>query len=331
MSPELQRKLIWSLMLALLVYVAIALFGDVRTLAGELQGWPWSWLPLVIGLTLINYVGRLYKWRWYLQLLDIPISSLDSTRIFGVGMLMVMTPGKAGEFLKSYMVKNVTGTAMSLTAPVVLAERITDGIAMLLLAGVGLFVFPNPIARLVAILVFLGFAIFIVVMQFRPLALWCLQLGEKLPLFHKFAENLHQFYESSYTIFRPRNLLIALGIGIISWAAEGLAYYIVLVGFGLGSGLDTLLISIFIFSISVVIGAVIALPGGLGGVEGSLFTLSNQILGLDIATATAAALLIRFCTLWLGVLIGILSFMLWSHLLAGSDHVQPANAPMPGD
>ena len=40
---------------------------------------------------------------------------------------------------------------------------------------------------------------------------------------------------------------------------------------------------------------------------------------MPAATATAAALLIRFCTLWLGVGIGVVSFLLWSDLLAGSE------------
>ncbi|MEZ4618536.1 MAG: hypothetical protein R2867_23890 [Caldilineaceae bacterium] len=62
---------------------------------------------------------------------------------FGVGMLMVMTPGKAGEFLKSYMVKNVTGTPMAVTAPVVLAEH-DRWRSYLLLASVGLFAYPDP-------------------------------------------------------------------------------------------------------------------------------------------------------------------------------------------
>lgn len=67
-------------------------------------------------------------------------------------MLMIMTPGKAGEIVKCYMVKNVSGTGMTVTAPVILAERVIDGLAMLILAGLGLIAFPDPAARTVAIL-----------------------------------------------------------------------------------------------------------------------------------------------------------------------------------
>ncbi|MBX3013378.1 MAG: flippase-like domain-containing protein [Caldilineaceae bacterium] len=319
MSNDLRRKILLSLVFALLVYMALALWSDWQELAQALTDFPWQWLPLVVGLTLVNYVGRLLKWHWYLTLLNIKISRWDSARIFGIGMLMVMTPGKAGEFLKSYMVRNVTGTAMSVTAPVILAERMTDGMAMLLLASVGLLAFPDPMARWVAALVLMSSLLTISVIQIRPLALRLLAVGKHLPVIKRFADHLASFYESSYLIFRPRNLLISLAIGVVSWVAEGFAYYLVLVGFGATPSNQAILIAVFIFCISTVIGALFATPGGLGGVEGSLMAFSSRLLGLATPMATAAALLIRFCTLWLGVTIGVISFALWPHLLAGSE------------
>ena len=319
MGNDLRRKILLSFVFALLVYMGLALWSDWQELTQALTDFPWLWLPLVVGLTLVNYVGRLLKWQWYLQLLGVKITRSDSTRIFGIGMLMVMTPGKAGEFLKSYMVRNVTGTPMSVTAPVIFAERMTDGMAMLLLASAGLFAFGDTTARSVAALVLATSLVTIVIIQIRPLALRLLDVGKHLPIIKRFADHFFSFYESSYLIFRPRHLLISLGIGIVSWAAEGIAYYLVLVGFGAPASRQTMLIAVFIFCISTVIGALFATPGGLGGVEGSLVALSVRLLVLPTALATAAALLIRFCTLWLGVTIGVISFLLWPQLLAGSE------------
>jgi uncharacterized protein (TIRG00374 family) len=330
MSADLRRKFLYSLVIALLVYIGLALYSDWGQLKTALRDFPWLWLLPVLGLTLVNYVGRCLRWFWYLRLLGSPISFWDSVRTFGVGMLMVMTPGKAGEFLKPYMVKNVTGTPMSVTAPVILAERMLDGMAMLILAAAGLFVFPNTTARLVAAMVLAVFLIFIIIVQVRPLALWFLGIGEKLPVVKKFAAQLHTFYENTRIVFGLRNLLIALTAGAICWAAEGVAYYVVLLGFGAASGGETLLIAVFIFCISTVIGAAVAMPGGLGGVEGSLVALSVQLLSLSTAVATAAGLLIRFCTLWFGVLIGVVSFALWPRLLAGAEPPAPSS-PLSGE
>ncbi len=326
MSPDLRRKLYFSLGFAFIVYVAFVLWNDYGSLRAALVDFPWLWLVPVILLTLGNFVVRLLRWHWWLHLLKVPIRLWDTTRIFGVGMLMVMTPGKAGELLKAWMVRNVTGVPVSTTAPTIVAERLIDGAAMLLLAGVGLFAFPDPRAQAVAALVLGVFVAGVIVIQYRPLAERLLALGERTPGVKKFAHSLYLMYESSYTLFRPGPLLLALGIGVLAWGLEGIAYAIVLVGFGAPATWDTLLKAIFIFNISTVIGALLALPGGLGGVEGSLVFQSRRLLGLTSAAATAAALLIRFCTLWLGVGFGIVSFFLWNDLLAGSEEAAAEKA-----
>lgn len=318
MSSDLRRKFLWSLVLALVIYVGLAVYGDWQKLTGELAHFPWLWLPAILGLTLVNYAGRLFKWHWYLGLVGVKIGWVESARIFGVGMIMVMTPGKVGEFMKAYMVKNVTGTPMSSTAPIVLAERITDGLAMLLLASVGMFAFLEPARRLLALGVLAALLAVVIVIQIRPLALWFLGMGRQVPFVKRFAGSLYQFYESSYTLFKPRNLVIAISIGTFSWLCEGLAYYLVVLGMGIEPSGGTMLIAVFIFSISTVLGAVVGTPGGLGGTEGGLVALAVQLLDMGRTPATAAALLIRFATLWFGVALGLISLGLWPYLLDGA-------------
>ncbi len=328
MSPDLRRKLLLSLGFALVVYAVFVLWSDFAALQAALVDFPWVWLFPVVLLTLANYTLRLLRWHWWLHLLDVPIRLYDTARVFGIGMMMVMTPGKAGELLKSYMVRNVTGTPMSTTAPTIVAERLIDGAAMILLAGLGLFAFPDPRAQIVATAVAMVFVVGVAVINYRPLALKVLALGERIPVVKKFAHQITLMYESSYTIFKPQHLLPSLLIGMLSWAMVGLAYGIVLVGLGTPATYDTLLKAVFIFNISTVIGALLALPGGLGGVEGSLIFQSRRLLDLSAAAATAAALLTRFITLWMGVGIGVVCFLLWPDLLAGSEDAgKPAPEP----
>jgi uncharacterized protein (TIRG00374 family) len=319
MSAKLRRRLLLSMGFALLVYVAIALWSDSAELKAALVDFPWPWLIPVILLTLVNYVARLLRWHWWLRILGVNIRLFDTSRIFGIGMVMVMTPGKAGELLKAYMVKNVAAAPMAVTAPTIVAERMIDGAAMIMLAAFGLFVFPDPRTQLVAGVFIAAFLTGVVVLQYRPLALQAIAFGEKVPVVKKYVHQLHALYESSYTLFKPRHLIPALMIGVVAWGVEGIAYAIVLVGFGAPATLDTLIKAVFIFNISTVIGALLALPGGLGGVEGSMIFQSQRLLDLSAASATAGALLTRFVTLWMGVGIGVVSFLLWHDLLAGAE------------
>ena len=308
-------QFLWSLLLALLVYMALILYGDWRQLSARLADFPWMWLPPALGLTLVNFGVRLLKWHWYLRLIKAPISFDQSARIYGVSFLLMMTPGKVGEFLRAFMVRNVTGVPVSVVAPVVLAERMTDGLAMILLAGIGLLAIDDAAIRLAASAALLVIIAIIVGIQIRPLALWGLALGHRLPLVRRFADKLAAFYESSYHILQPKYLLISVLVGLVSWASQGLAFYLVMLGFGVAAGFDSMLTSVSIFNISTVVGAVVATPGGLGGVEGSLAALSTQLLMLTRSAAVAAALLIRFVTLWFGIAIGLVSLALWRHLL----------------
>ena len=76
-----------------------------------------------------------------------------------------------------------------------------------------------------------------------------------------------------------------------------------------------MLTAVSAFNMSTVVGAVVATPGGLGGVESSLAALSIQLLELSRPAAAAAALVIRFATLWFGVAIGLICLTLWPYLL----------------
>ncbi len=308
-------QLLWSLLLALLVYIGLIVYGDWRQLSALLADFPWVWLAPTLALTLVNFGMRLLKWHWYLWLIRTPIGFGQSARIYGISFLMMMTPGKVGEFVRAFMVRNVSGAPVSVVAPVVLAERMTDGLAMILLAGIGLLAVDNARIRLAAVTALLAIAAIIVAIQIRPLALWCLGLGHRLPLVNRFADKLTLFYESSYFLLQPKYLVASVLFGVVSWASQGLAFYLVLLGFGAVAGVGAMLTSISAFNMSTVVGAVVATPGGLGGVESSLAALSIQLLGLSRPAAAAAALLIRFATLWFGVAIGLVCLALWPHLL----------------
>src|SRR5687767_4028377 len=120
-----------------------------------LRGFQWWLLPFILLFTLFNYVLRFYKWDVYLRLIGATgVPKRDSLLIFLSGMAMAMTPGKVGELLKSYLLKQVRGTPIAASAPIVMAERLTDGVAMLVLASVGLVMFNYGTAILVGIALF---------------------------------------------------------------------------------------------------------------------------------------------------------------------------------
>jgi uncharacterized protein (TIRG00374 family) len=305
-----QGKLLASLLIGLAVVVVMGLVSDAREVGRDLGAFRWELLPLILGLTILNYALRWLKWEYYLRRLRLGdgVGRLDSGLIFCAGLVMSVTPGKLGEVFKSVLLRRVNGTAISRSAPVVLAERLTDGLAMLLLMALGMTLYPP--ARIVFVALVVATIAGILVLQFQQLSLRLIDLTARLPLGAKLAPRLHTAYESTRQLLEWRVLLVASLISILSWGFECLAFYYVLLGLGVEGTPLLLLQATFIFAASTLFGLVSLLPGGLGVSEVSSVGLLVAIVGLGAATATTATILIRFCTLWFGVLVGVIA-MAW--------------------
>ncbi len=301
---SIHRRLAFGLIFGFLVFLGLGLIGDIRQVGAQFANFFWAYTPLILSGTLINYTLRFFKWHFYLGQIGIRDLSLrESTRLFVAGFPLAVTPGKVGEALKAVWLQNITGMPTARGVTVVLAERISDGLAVLALSTLGVIAYPRYWPAFAAVLGIL--LVGIVISQIRPLALALLGFAEHLPLIRRFAHHLHEFYEGVYAIFRPRATITAIGLGSVAWLGEGLAMYLVLVGLGVPGGWETLSVAVFVLSFSTVIGAVSALPGGLGAFEASAAGMLTLLLDVPASTAAAATLLIRFATLWFGAALGL--------------------------
>jgi uncharacterized protein (TIRG00374 family) len=303
----LQGKLVASILLGLIVVIGIGLFSDLRAVGRDFQTFQWALLPIILACTLLNYFLRWLKWDYYLRQLGIGhgVSRGDSGLIFTAGLVMSVTPGKLGEVFKSYLLRRVNRTAVSRSAPVVLAERLTDGLAMLLLMGLGLTLYP-PARPAFIVLVVLSVA-GILIVQHRPLALAIINGVARLPLGDKVAPRLHTIYTSLNQLLDWRILTVSTLISIVSWGFECVAFYFVLVGLGVDGTALLLLQATFIFAASTLFGLVSFLPGGLGVSEVTSVGLLVGLVGMSVSAATTATIVIRFATLWFGVLCGVVA------------------------
>ena len=139
---SLRGKFLLSLLFAVVVVAGLSFYADAGKLAEALAGFEWRLLPAILALTLLNYCLRFLKWQFYLGQIGVRgLTVGESAAIFFSGLAMVVTPGKLGEWLKSYLLRARIGVPFFRSAPVILAERLTDGLAMVLLATGGLVLF----------------------------------------------------------------------------------------------------------------------------------------------------------------------------------------------
>lgn len=301
MLRKIKKKLLISITLAGLLYLGFTIYAEFDQLIITFEKFNWIWIPVIIVLTLFNYFARFLKWRYYLNLLQVKIKDSDSLVIFLSGLVMSVTPGKMGELLKSYLVKEVTSTPVSKTAPIILLERITDFVSLIIIALAGAYFFE--FGREIVLGTGIFFFALIIIMGNRKFALPILTYLEKKKIFAKHIHSLHSAYESSYRMLRGKPLVLMLLLSTVAWFFECLGYHLILINFGVNLGL---LWASFAYAFSTIVGAITMLPGGLGATEGSLAFLVIE-KGFSKELAVASTFIIRVVTLWFAVLVGIVS------------------------
>jgi uncharacterized protein (TIRG00374 family) len=161
--------------------------------------------------------------------------------------------------------------------------------------------------------------LFVVVVSSRRMSLALVDLVAKVPKVSRVAPKLRELYESAAILFRPAPFAAASLLSVLAWFCECLGFYLVLGGFGLGA---SLMLATFIYATTTVGG--LPTPGGLGLTEGGMAALLGYTAKTQAATAGAATLIIRLCTLWFAVLVGVVALLLFRKRVGLADDAAEA-------
>lgn len=299
-----RRWIAVAIALSALLYIAYALWKDLPGTIDQLVRFEW-WLAVpVLGLTLVNYGLRYLKWHYLLARLGVAIPHRANLPIFLCGLAMVISPAKAGEVVKPYLVRVVTGAPLQRTIPALVAERVTDGIAVVMLATLGVTTFAPDRVDIVLFAVAVLSSGFLVLLSKR-LSLAILAALRRLPVVGRVGEKLEDAYLAMRECLSPVPLLVTVGMSLVAWFAECVGLWLVFRGLGATASLD---VSTFLYAFSTTAGGFS--PGGLGVTDVVLVELGQALVGgLAEGQAVAASLLIRVATLWFGVVLGSVALL----------------------
>jgi len=306
---NIRNRVLVSMLLGILVFAALLAYGDFQEVAESIGEFNWWLLPIILIVTCGNYGLRFVKWEYYLRRIGVVgLDRLDSFLIYFSGLGMTVTPGKVGEWLKSYLLKEVHGTPVTKSAPILLAERLTDSLALLIICAFGVVAFGPDLWWVVAVIAG-GSVLAVGVARHRPTSEGIIGFLQRMPLLRRFTGHMDAFYESTYTLLEPRGLVLMTALSVASWFFEVLAFYLTLVGVGADAGLDTLAKAAFILPISTLAAAIIVFaPGGLIVAEIGITGLTRRLLDMSRSAATLSTVIIRIATLWFGVVVGLVAF-----------------------
>ena len=289
------------LALGLLVLAGLLGLADPRRFAEQLRRFDLALLAPILALSLLNYALRFARWELYLRELGAALPRGRSLAVFLVGFLLSVTPGKAGELGKAWLVRELGGGPALRVAPAVLAERVTDLLGVAVVLAVGALAFPGGAwwAALGLAAVAAGVAVF----TWEPFAAWLFRWVARLPVAGPRAGALAAVYQGLRGLLSPRLLGMGLLAATVAWGAEGAGFVIAVRGYAPHAGF---LAGLFDYNVSTFLGSASMLPGGLGAADGALTALLRA-QGLDLARATSITFVIRGATLWFAVLLGLLA------------------------
>ena len=294
------RRWIWIAIVVAICVAVLLMVGDMRALGDRLGSFAWRAFALALALALANYAVRFVRWQVYLRHQQVAVPPGSSALVFGAGLSLAITPAKLGELVKSYLLRELHGTPAARTAPIVIAERVTDFIALLLIAVVGVAVYGVE-TLLVVVAAGLVAAGLVLLAWPRPTRA-LIDLVTTPRFTRRFRGSLHEMYDGLASLCGPRLLGLATALAVPAWACECVGFAAIVNAFP-GAHVD-LGMAMVIYAATTIAGALSFLPGGLGVTEGGMTILLVKSR-LDQATALDATLLTRLATLWFAVLIGV--------------------------
>lgn len=315
------RRVVTLIIAAAAVIAALTLLGDVRQVRDRLGGFTWWPFAAALGLALVNYALRFLRWHGYLRTRQLAVAPGTSALVFVAGFSMAVTPGKLGELIKSYLLRQLAGVPIAASASIVIAERVSDLLALLCMAVIGVAIYGVAVEVVIACAAVIALGLLVIL--WRGLGVWLIELCTTPRRLARLRPKLLEVYDGLAALSQPRVLAWSTVLSVAAWSCEGLGFAVIVRGFP-GASVDVGM-ALLIYAATTIAGALSFLPGGLGVTEGAMtLLLVRNAVGVDKGTATAATILTRLATLWFAVLLGAVAMVI-ARRRAPAD--EPAAAP----
>ncbi len=299
-SPRVIRSILIFVVAGVVLYAVATVASDYRSIIASLLKFPILTLCEVLILVVIGWLLRGWRFYYYLKQNSDQVPLGYSIAGFLAGFALTGTPGKIGEAVKAVFFKQDYNIPVTRVIGIVMIERLMDlwGVLLLGLFSLVLFTGWSHLFLLCAAAV-LAAGIFLCSERlYRPV----LEFFGRISFLTWISKRILGILATGSELMTPRIFVVGLLVSSIAWGMESISLYLILDGLQLPS---TLLEANFAYCFSTIVGALSMLPGGIGGTEVSMIGIL-KFMGISYAEGLPAVILIRVCTLWLAVLVGVI-------------------------
>jgi len=299
---KILSKAIVIVIITILIYVSFLVISDVNSIWDQFSNFKFEYLPIIITLIILGFVSLILRWNLLLKKSEIYIPTKSSILIFMGGVSLSIIPGKAGELIKSELLKIKFDVPRSKSISIVIVEQLYTGIGLTITSLFGLYYFN------LGLYVTIGFSILLI---FVVLFLSSKRLFEKfskifskIKFLSQFVENITESQQIIKNLITGKFVIKIITLSTLFWIFTSSAVYFIIVAFGIE------IFEIFgiwtMYTNSIMLGFVSFLPLGIGVVEGS-FAGFMTYGGVDMSVALTLIIIIRLIVEWIPIGIGFIS------------------------
>ena len=303
----MNKRWLLALVAALVIYLGLGLAFGVHDLGSTLQQLPGWWWLVAPATALFSHGVLFQRWQFYLQQLGFPLAWRPSARIYTAGLALIAAPGRSGEALRGLWLQRRHGFPLQVGVGITLAERLADLASALLVLSWGL-------GERVWMAVLVGFVVLATggwVLTHPGVIRQLEQALERLPPHPRWHGVIRLLREALLAmgrvrqLMKPRPLLVGTLLACVCWLVEAA----LLQGIYGALGTSLSLHQTAVIRTATGVGGVLSLlPAGLGTSEATAIGLA-MAYGAGRSDALAATLMLRFATLAVPCLVGVMALV----------------------
>ena len=329
-----------GLALAAAIFVWVLKGTSWDTVKAALAGASVGGLLLGAALNLGHNVFRVWRWKYLLEPArpGVPFRPMFTAVVVGY-LVSWVVPGRLGEVVRPMLLSSREKLPLGPCLGSVAADRLLDGVAIVVLAAIGLLVTPlqgeaaadagsvKAAAWYLVGVLAVGIAL---LMTLSALGTWVERrlIGFPGPL-RWGVRALLSLAQGTDALRSPRILVIASALSALAWLTIALGTWVAV----RASGAEVPFGAILVMLPLLALGVAIPTPGGAGGYHGAMKWGLTVLFGVPAGVAVAAGLLMHLAIvvpiLVLGPILLRADRISWRDLLDGARNVRNLGAAPP--
>jgi len=296
-------KAVIIIVITILFYSAILFLANINSIIEKTYDIDFLYVPPILSLMGVHTIIMAIRFHRLLQRLEIRIPFKESLKIFVAGLSLSITPGGIGTAIKSHILQKRYGKSISSSLPIILIERWTELLAILIITTV-LLLWADLYESI--ILMAIGYVLILIIMTIfsnSKIFLSFKGLITKINYFKRFAASIDESKNSLNKLTKKESLLEALGLSLVAKSLHLITVYLVFLSVGIN-------LSFFesgqVYYTSLIFGVLTFIPAGIVVTESSMLGLLLKY-GVEIPVAVLAVIYVRIVSMWLVTLIGALT------------------------